>query len=67
MTIKVEGMMCNHCAMRVEKAIKSIEGVKDVSINLEDGTVTISGDFDETKIEDVIFDEGYKIVDLGIS
>jgi len=51
--------------MRVEKAIKSIEGVKDVSINLEDGTVTISGDFDETKIEDVIFDEGYKIVDLG--
>lgn len=27
---KVEGMMCNHCRIRVEKALNSVEGVKAV-------------------------------------
>lgn len=25
---KVEGMMCNHCRMHVEKALNSIQGIK---------------------------------------
>ena len=27
---KVEGMMCNHCRMHVEKALNSMEGIQDV-------------------------------------
>lgn len=60
-TITVKGMMCKHCSMRVEKAIKSIDGVEDVSINLADGTVKISGDFEMDKIEDAVINEGYEV------
>ncbi len=62
-TIIVKGMMCKHCSMRVEKAIKSIEGVEDVSINLADGTVKISGNFDMDDIEDAVVNEGYEIAE----
>lgn len=61
-TIRVKGMMCNHCAMKVEKAIKSINGVSDVKVKLEDGTVTISGDFEIEDIEDAILEEGYEVI-----
>lgn len=42
----VDGMMCNHCKMTVEKALKSVAGVQDAVVNLEEKTVTIqlSGD-----------------------
>ena len=33
--IHVEGMHCEHCASRVEKALCSIEGVKSAKVNLE--------------------------------
>jgi copper chaperone CopZ len=63
-TIKVKGMMCQHCSRRVEEAIKSISGVEDVKLNLADGTVIISGDFDIDKVEDAIINEGYEMVQL---
>lgn len=37
----VDGMMCNHCKMTVEKALKSVEGVEDAVVNLEEKTATI--------------------------
>ena len=43
-SIKVQGMTCNHCKANVENAIKSIEGVDDVQIDLSSGKVIISGD-----------------------
>jgi copper chaperone CopZ len=63
-TIKVKGMMCQHCSRRVEEAIKSISGVEDVKLNLADGTVIISGDFDIDKVEDAIINEGYEMIQL---
>ncbi len=60
--IKVKGMMCNHCSMRVEKAIKSIDGVEKVSVNLNDGTVTIVGEFDLSEVEDAVIKEGYEVL-----
>ena len=29
--LTIEGMMCGHCSMHVEKALKSVEGVTDVT------------------------------------
>ena len=36
-TLKIEGMMCGHCKMRVEKALGAVDGVSSVEVNLEDG------------------------------
>lgn len=43
-TIKVEGMSCNHCKMRVEKALSAIPGVTSAVVNLEAKTAEITSD-----------------------
>ena len=37
-TIEIEGMMCNHCKMSVEKVLNTIEGVLKVDVSLENKT-----------------------------
>lgn len=36
-TLKISGMSCNHCVMRVANALKGLDGVMDASVSLEDG------------------------------
>ncbi len=40
----VDGMMCNHCKMTVEKALKAVEGVTDAVVDLEAKTAAIQLD-----------------------
>ncbi|MEJ2684030.1 MAG: copper ion binding protein [Candidatus Sulfobium sp.] len=61
-TIQVDGMSCQHCVMRVKKAVESLSGVGDLSVEV--GQVKVS--FDESKvqkkdIEEAIVKAGYKI------
>lgn len=42
-TISVEGMTCNHCRSTVENNISAIEGVKEVTADLQTGEVRIGG------------------------
>jgi len=45
-TLKVEGMTCGHCVMRVEKALEGVDGVKSVTVNLDskEAQVQFKGD-----------------------
>ena len=40
-TLKVEGMMCEHCVMHVTKALEGVKGVRSVSVSLEKGTAEV--------------------------
>jgi len=40
-TAKVDGLSCPFCAYGIEKKIKKIEGVKDIRVDIKDGTVTV--------------------------
>ena len=40
----VRGMSCGHCKASVEKALKSIGGVKKVEVDLENGKVKVKAD-----------------------
>lgn len=62
MKVKVEGMSCNHCKMRVEKALKSVEGIEDAVVDLDDKSVEIKGNVGLDKIKEVIEDTGYDFV-----
>lgn len=42
-TISIEGMTCNHCRMTVENNISAMEGVEEVSVDLQSGEVRIGG------------------------
>ena len=43
-TLQIAGMTCASCVMRVEKALKSVSGVTDVSVNLATEQATVSAD-----------------------
>ena len=63
---KVEGMMCNHCRMHVEKALNSIEGV-NATVTLDPPVAVIEVSGDAKPLEDlqaVLAEEGYKISEM---
>lgn len=37
----IEGMMCNHCKMTVEKVLAAVPGVASAEVNLEAKTATV--------------------------
>jgi copper chaperone len=39
-TIKIKGMSCAHCVASVTKALSDVNGIKDVHVNLTEGTAT---------------------------
>ncbi len=62
-TISVEGMMCNHCAAHVERALTALRGVKSAKVDLSAGNVTVtSAGVDEQKLRDAISAAGYRTV-----
>lgn len=63
-TLKVEGMTCGHCKMRVEKALNAVKGVENATVNLEAKEVTInmSEDINEQTLIDAVTDAGYEVI-----
>jgi copper chaperone CopZ len=57
----VEGMNCSHCAANVEKAIRSVEGVENVSVFLSEKQALVSGNYDEYAVREAVENIGYKI------
>lgn len=61
-TIKVEGMSCQHCVMRVTKALQGLSGIQDLDVQI--GTVRLRFDEHSLKKEDIekaIENAGYKV------
>ncbi|BCU82283.1 copper chaperone CopZ [Polycladomyces abyssicola] len=65
-TLRVEGMSCNHCKQAVEGALKKLTGVERAEVNLAEKKVTVW--YDETgatveQMKEAIEDQGYDVVD----
>jgi len=61
-TIKVEGMSCQHCVMRVTKALQGLNGIQDLDVQI--GAVKLRFDEHSLKKEDIekaIENAGYKV------
>lgn len=41
MELSVKGMSCNHCVMRVSKALEDVPGVKKVDVDLNKGRAKV--------------------------
>ena len=63
-TIKIKGMSCQHCVMAATKALKEIEGLQDIAIDLEKGEAAFNETkpVDKTLIKDKITKAGYEVV-----
>ncbi|MCF6463122.1 heavy-metal-associated domain-containing protein [Clostridium sp. Cult1] len=61
----VEGMSCNHCVMAVTNALKEVEGVSNVDVNLDTKKVEVSGnDLVEEVLRDAVEEAGYDVVEI---
>ena len=64
-TIYIEGMSCSHCQNAVSSAIRSLPGVKEVEVSLENKNAVVT--FDDAvlslaAIKAAVEDEGYRII-----
>ena len=50
----IEGMTCASCAMRIEKGLKKVPGVRDAHVNLANEQATIAYDPVQTQIEQMV-------------
>ena len=61
----VEGMTCASCVSHVQNAVKKIEGIDDVTVNLMSTEMFVTGDekaISDTKIKKSVENAGYKLV-----
>jgi copper chaperone len=64
-TLKIQGMTCNHCVMRVAKALKAVSGVQDAQVDLQKAEAVVT--YDEGKVAQdklgfAVVEAGYKVV-----
>lgn len=61
--ISIEGMMCNHCTGTVQKALEAVEGVKAVTMSLEqkNATVELASDVADEVLTKAVTDAGYEV------
>ena len=60
--LKVEGMTCGHCVIRLKKAIENIQGIGESDVQV--GLVRVRFDENNTSreaIEKAISEAGYKV------
>lgn len=62
-TIKIKGMSCQHCVLAVTKALNEIEGIENVTVDLEGGEARFdeTGPVEREMIRKRISDAGYEV------
>ena len=53
-TLTLEGMTCASCAIRIEKGLKKVPGIKDASVNLATEQATVTYDPAQTNLEQMV-------------
>ena len=65
-TLKVQGMTCQHCVKAIEKSVGKLSGVAEVAVNLANGQVDVHMDerkVSEAELRAAIESAGYQVMD----
>ncbi|MCS7067231.1 MAG: cation transporter [Meiothermus sp.] len=57
--LKIEGMSCNNCVRHVTEALKSVPGVEQVEVSLQEGRARVVGTAPVEKLIEAVREEGY--------
>lgn len=65
-TMQINGMMCNHCKMTVEKAIKAVPGVENAEVELaaKCAKITLNADVADDVLMDAVAKKGFTPVKM---
>ncbi len=64
-TLKVEGMTCNHCKANVEKALKTLDGVEQAEVDLKNAQVDVlinPNQASKEALKEAVETAGYKVL-----
>ena len=65
-TLKIEGMMCEHCEMRTKKALEALDGVTNALVSHQTGTavVTLEKNVSDDVLIQAVTNQGYKVTEI---
>ena len=64
-TIKINNMTCEHCAAKVENALKEVKGVDEVKVSLFRKKATVIGeDLKDEELRKSVTDAGYEVTEI---
>ena len=65
-TIHIEGMMCHHCEMAVQKALEAVPGVTEAKVSHQTGTavVTLASDVPNDTLKQAVEAKDYTVTDV---
>lgn len=64
-TLKIDGMMCSHCAGRVSQVLNAIDGVSaEVSLEDKAAYLTLSADVADDVLIKAVTDAGYTVTEV---
>ena len=63
--IEINGMSCEHCQARVEKALNAIDGVEaKVELKKNRAVVNLKKEVEEKALSDAVTEAGYEVVSI---
>ena len=64
-TLKVEGMMCEHCEARVKNALEALDGVEKAEVSHKKGTavVTCKDGISDELLKSTVEQQGYQVIE----
>lgn len=63
--IKINGMSCEHCSARVEKALGAVGGVEaKVDLKKKQAVVNLSSDVSDEILKNAVTEAGYEVVSI---
>lgn len=65
-TMKIEGMMCQHCEAAVKNALEALEEVKEARVSHETGeaVVELKTDIDNDTLKNTVEEKDYKVMSI---
>jgi copper chaperone len=57
----IEGMGCDHCIKSVDDALRKVEGVENVEVELGHAVVETAADLDMSKLRIAVESAGYQL------
>ena len=65
-TMKIEGMMCEHCEARVKKTLEGLAGVESAEVSHTEGQaiVTLTGEVTDETLKKAVEEQDYKVTDI---
>lgn len=62
--IEIQGMICSHCQMSVEKALKAVKGVESVQVDFRKKEAVVTGSAEHKELVKAIEEAGYFVADF---